>query len=96
MSERALRGVLERLYPDDAALGGRALANRRRAREAVLGLFRHGDDGRQRARLEVGALERDRRVPRPPRRARAPRAPSRAVEDPHGVKARALDLVLAA
>src|SRR3954452_25333111 len=33
MSEKALRGVLAELSPHDTALGGRALANRRRARE---------------------------------------------------------------
>jgi hypothetical protein len=43
MSEKALRGVLAELYPHDTALGGRALANRRRAREAVLAIFRDGD-----------------------------------------------------
>src|SRR3954454_18817402 len=35
MSERALRSVLDELYPHDTALGGRALTNRRRARAAV-------------------------------------------------------------
>ena len=43
MSERALRGVLAELYPNDSALGGRALANRGRAREAVVAIFRQGD-----------------------------------------------------
>jgi len=39
ISERALRVVLGELYPHDTALGGRALANRRRAREAITRLF---------------------------------------------------------
>src|SRR3954453_2708637 len=43
ISERALRSVLGELYPPDTALGGRALANRRRAREAVMALFGDGD-----------------------------------------------------
>src|ERR687888_1584081 len=34
MSERALGAVLVELYPPDTTLGGRALANRRRARQA--------------------------------------------------------------
>src|SRR4051794_20966643 len=43
MSEKALGGVLHELYPHDTALGGRALTNRRRAREAVIAIFRDGD-----------------------------------------------------
>src|SRR4051812_21979592 len=96
MSERALGSVLERLYPHDTALGGRALANRRRAREAVMAIFRDGDTvgnapGSKWCAWNAIVEHHDH-----DRRRRTPEGRwTRAVEDPNGVKARALDLILA-
>src|SRR4051794_13263772 len=42
MSEQALGRVLAELSPHDPALGGRALANRRRARETIIAIFHGG------------------------------------------------------
>src|SRR4051812_40810739 len=97
MSEKALRGVLAELYPHDTALGGRALANRRRAREAVMATFRDGDTvgnapGSKWCAWNAIVEHRDH-----DRRRRTPEGRwTRVVEDPNGVKARALDLILAA
>jgi hypothetical protein len=97
MSEKALRGVLAELYPHDTALGGRALANRRRAREAVMAIFRDGDTvgnapGSKWCAWNAIVEHHDH-----DRRRRTPEGRwTRAVEDPNGVKARALDLILAA
>src|SRR3954454_11999670 len=97
ISERALRGVLDELYPHDSALGGRALANRRRAREAVLGVFTHGDTVGNAPGSKWCAWNAIVEVHDHHSRARTPEgAWTRAVEDPTGLKARALDLVLAA
>jgi phage/plasmid-like protein (TIGR03299 family) len=97
MSEKALHGVLAELYPHDTALGGRALANRRRAREAVTAIFRDGDTVGNAPGSKwcawnaiVEHHDHDRR-----RRTREGRW-TRAVEDANGVKARALDLIVAA
>ena len=97
MSERALRDVLAELYPHDTALGGRALASRARARETVLELFRHGhtvgaSPGSKWCALNAIVEFHDHHGrPRTPEGAFV-----RTVEDPSGVKGRALDLVLAA
>ena len=97
MDERAQRSVLARLYPDDAALGGRARANRRHARESVMAIFRHGDTlgnapGSKwcawNAIVEFHDHHGRRRTPEG--------AWTRAVEDPSGLKGRALALVEAA
>jgi hypothetical protein len=97
MSERALRGVLDELYPHDGALGGRALSNRRRAREAVMGVFAHGDTVGNAPGSKWCAWNAIVEVHDHHGRARTPEgAWTRAVEDPSGLKARALDLVLAA
>jgi uncharacterized protein DUF932 len=97
MTERALSQVLGELYPNDTALGGRALANRRQAREAVIAIFRHGDTvgnapGSKWCAWNAIVEHHDHNG-----RARTPEgAWMRAVEDPSGMKARALGLVLAA
>ena len=97
MSERALREVLAELYPHDTALGGRALASRARARETVLELFLHGDTvgaapGSKWCALNAIVEFHDHHGrPRTPEGAFV-----RKVEDPGGLKGRALDLVLAA
>ena len=97
MSERALRSVLDELYPHDAALGGRALANRRRAREAVMAIFRHGDTVGSAPGSKWCAWNAIVEFHDHHGRARTPEgAWTRAVEDPAGVKARALELVLVA
>src|SRR4051794_35689872 len=97
MSERALRSVLAQLYPHDTALGGRALTNRRRAREAVIAIFRHGGTvgnapGSKWCAWNAIVEHHDHNG-----RTRSPEgAWTRAVEDPAGIKARAVDLVTAA
>jgi phage/plasmid-like protein (TIGR03299 family) len=97
ISERALRGVLATLYPHDAALGGRALANRRRAREAVVAVFRHGDTVGNAPGSKWCAWNAIVECHDHLGRARTPEgAWTRAVEDPAGVKARALDQIRAA
>jgi hypothetical protein len=94
MSERALCSVLARLYSDDATLGGRALANRRQARESVVAIFRHGDTrgnaaGSKWCAWNAIAEFHDHHG----RRRTAEGAWTRAIEDPSGLKARALALV---
>ena len=97
MSEKALRGVLAELYPHDTALGGRALANRRRAREAVMAIFRDGDTVGNAPGSKWCAWNAIVEVHDHQSRARTlEEAFTRAIEDPTGHKARALDLVLAA
>jgi phage/plasmid-like protein (TIGR03299 family) len=97
MSERALRGVLAELYPHDTALGGRALANRQRAREAVMAVFTHGDTVGNAPGSKWCAWNAIAEVHDHHGRARTPEgAFTRAIEDPSGLKARALELVLAA
>lgn len=97
MSERALREVLAELYPHDTALGGRALVSRARARETALELFLHGDTvgaapGSKWCALNAIVEFHDHHGrPRTPEGAFV-----RKVEDPSGVKGRALDLVVAA
>src|SRR3954471_1256208 len=94
MSERALRGVLAELYPHDTALGGRALANRRRAREAVMTVFTHGDTVGNAPGSKWCAWNAIAEVHDHHGRARTPEgAFTRAIEDPSGHKARALELV---
>ena len=98
MSERALRDVLARALP------ARHRARRPRPGQPPPrprgrpGRLRPRRHGRQRAGLEVVCVERDRRGPRPPRPAPArPRARSPArSRTRRGLKARALELVLAA
>src|SRR4051794_5427253 len=97
MSEKALRHVVAELYPSDTALGGRALANRRRAREAVMAIFRDGDTvgnapGSKWCAWNAIAEFHDHHG----RRRTAEGAWTRAVEDPSGLKARAVALVEAA
>ena len=97
MSERALRAVLEELYPHDTALGGRALPNRRHARESVTAIFRDGDTIGNAPGSKWCAWNAVVEVHDHNGRARTPEgAFTRAIEDPSGHKARALDLVLAA
>src|SRR3954451_4852283 len=97
MSERALRSVLEELYPHDTALGGRALANRRRAREAVMAVFTEGDTVGNAPGSKWCAWNAIVEVHDHHGRARSPEgAWTRAIEDPGARKARALELVLAA
>ena len=97
MSERALREVLAELYPHDAALGGRALASRARARETVLELFLHGDTvgaapGSKWCALNAIVEFHDHHGhPRTPEGAFV-----RKLEDPGARKARALELISAA
>ena len=97
MSERALGSVLAQLYPHDTALGGRALTNRRRAREAVIAIFRHGDavgnaPGSKWCAWNAIVEHHDHNGRIRSREG----AWTRAVEDPAGIKARALELVTAA
>jgi phage/plasmid-like protein (TIGR03299 family) len=97
MSERALAGVLAELYPADTALGGRALASRARARDTVRALFAGGETvgnapGSKWSALNAIVEYHDHHGR--PRSAEG--AFVRKLEDPTGVKARALELVLAA
>jgi len=97
MSERTLRRVLADLYPHDTALGGRALANRTRAREAVMAVFTEGDTVGNAPGSKWCAWNAIAEVHDHHGRVRTPEgAFTRAIEDPTGVKGRALDLVLAA
>src|SRR4051812_19258415 len=97
MSERALRAVLAELYPHDTALGGRALTNRRRAREAVMAAFTGGDTVGNAPGSKWCAWNAVVEVHDHHGRARSPEgAWTRAIEDPGARKARALELVLAA
>jgi phage/plasmid-like protein (TIGR03299 family) len=96
MSARALRSVLAELYPHDTGLGGRALANRRRAREAVMAVFTEGDTVGNAPGSKWCAWNAIVEVHDHHGRARTPEgAWTRALEDPSGLKARALELVLA-
>lgn len=95
ISDRTLTRVLEQIYPTEDGLGDRALANRLRAREAVLEVFRHGDTvgnapGSKWAAWNAIAEIHDHHGVR----ARTPEgAFLRRTEDPLGVKTRALELV---
>ena len=97
MSERALRAVVDELYPHETALGGRALANRRRARETVMAVFTGGETignapGSKWCAWNAIVEHHDHHG-----RTRSPEgAWTRALEDTTGVKARALALVTAA
>src|SRR3954449_11178411 len=97
MSERALRSVLDALYPHDTALGGRALTNRARAREAVMAVFTGGDTVGNAPGSKWCAWNAIVEVHDHHGRPRTSEgAWARAIEDASGVKAKALDLVLAA
>jgi Domain of unknown function (DUF932) len=97
MSERALRSVVAELWPHDDTLGGRAQTIRRRAREAVLAVFAHGYTVGNAPGSKWCAWNAIVEVHDHHGRARTPEgAWTRAIEDPGGVKARALELVLAA
>ena len=97
MSERALCAVLDELYPHDTALGGRALSNRRRAREAVMAVFAHGDTVGNAPGSKWCAWNAIVEIHDHHGSARTPAgAWARAIEDPSGHKTRALELVLAA
>jgi phage/plasmid-like protein (TIGR03299 family) len=97
ISERALRGVLAELYPHDTAHGGRALRARARAREAVASLFADGDTVGNAPGSKWCAwnaiVEFHDHHGRPRTREGAF---VRKLEDPAGIKRRALELVLAA
>jgi phage/plasmid-like protein (TIGR03299 family) len=97
MSERALRDVLAELYPHDSALGGRALASRARARETVLALFAGGETAGNAPGSKWCAWNAIVEFHDHHGRPRSPEgAFVRKLEDPSGVKARALELVSAA
>ena len=97
ISERALRGVLAQLWPHDTALGGRALANRQRARETVIAVFTGGDTMGNAPGSKWCAWNAIAEVHDHHGRSRSPEgAFTRAIEDPSGLNARALGLVLAA
>ena len=97
MGERALRRVVAELWPHEDTLGGRAQTNRRRAREAVLAVFAHGDTVGNAPGSKWCAWNAIVEIHDHHARARtAEGAFTRAIEDPAGLKARALDLVLAA
>jgi hypothetical protein len=97
MSERALGAVLVELYPHDTTLGGRALANRRRARAAVMTVFAQGDTVGNAPGSKWCAWNAIVEVHDHYGHARtAEGAFTRAIEDPSGRKARALELVIAA
>jgi hypothetical protein len=97
MSERALGEILAELYPDDTALAGRAVRARARARETVLALFARGDavgnapGSKWCAWNAVVEFHDHHGRPRTSEGAFV-----RKLEDPAGVKRRALELVLAA
>jgi phage/plasmid-like protein (TIGR03299 family) len=97
IGEAALGRVLERLYPVDPRLGERAARSRREAREAVVALFRDGPTvgnapGSKWAAWNAIVEHHD--------HGGRPRTPEggfvRRLEDPHGVKGRALELISAA
>jgi uncharacterized protein DUF932 len=97
MSEKELGAILAQLYPNDTALGGRAPRARTRARDTVLDLFAHGDTvgnapGSKWCAWNAIVEFHDHHG--------RPRTPEggfvRKLEDPSGLKRRALDLVLAA
>ena len=97
MRERALREVLAELYPHDTALGGRALRARARARETVAALFAHGDTvgnapgSKWCAWNAIAEFHDHHGRPRTPEGAFV-----RKLEDPRGIKSRALELISAA
>jgi phage/plasmid-like protein (TIGR03299 family) len=97
MRERALGEVLAELYPHDTALGGRALRARARARESILRTFADGDTVGNAPRSKWCAwnaiVEFHDHHGRPRTREGAF---VRKLEDPGGVKARALELISAA
>jgi hypothetical protein len=97
MSEKDLSDILAELYPNDAALGARASRARSRAREAVLDLFAGGDTvgnapgSKWCAWNAIVEFHDHHGRPRTPEGAFV-----RKLEDPSGLKRRALDLVLVA
>jgi phage/plasmid-like protein (TIGR03299 family) len=97
MSEQALRDVLAELYPHDTALGGRALRARARARDTVARLFADGETVGNAPGSKWCAwnaiVEFHDHHGRPRTREGGF---VRKLEDPAGVKRRALELVLAA
>jgi Domain of unknown function (DUF932) len=97
MGERALRHVLDDLYPHDTRLGGRALASRARARETVMALFRAGDTVGNAPGSKWSALNAIVEFHDHHGRPRSPEgAFVRKLEDPSGLKARAMARVSAA
>jgi phage/plasmid-like protein (TIGR03299 family) len=97
MSERRLGDVLAELYPNDTALGGRARRARTRAREAILDVFTRGHTvgnapGSKWCAWNAIVEFHDHHG--------RPRTPEggfvRKLEDPTGLKRRALELVVAA
>jgi len=96
MTERELGRVLDELYPEDTALGGRAARNHRERREAVMGLFLHGatvgnSPGSRWCAYNAIVEQHDFAG-----RARTPQGTFlRRFEDAAGIKARALALIAA-
>jgi phage/plasmid-like protein (TIGR03299 family) len=97
ISERRLHDILGQLYPDGTALGGRALRARARARETVLELFARGETvgnapGSKWCAWNAIVEHHDHHGrPRTPEGAFV-----RKLEDPSGIKRRALELITAA
>jgi phage/plasmid-like protein (TIGR03299 family) len=97
ISERHLHDILAELYPHDTALGGRALRARARARQTVLELFVRGETmgnapGSKWCAWNAIVEHHDHHGrPRTPEGAFV-----RKLEDPAGIKRRALELVTAA
>jgi phage/plasmid-like protein (TIGR03299 family) len=97
ISERRLQDILAELYPNDTALGGRARRARVRARETVLELFNRGDTVGNAPGSKWCAwnaiVEHHDHHGRPRTREGAF---VRKLEDPTGIKRRALELITAA
>jgi phage/plasmid-like protein (TIGR03299 family) len=97
VTEQALTRVLRELYPADTELGGRALASRARAREKIVDLFLHGETrgnapGSKWCAWNAVVEHHDHHS-----NARSSQGIFlRRVEDPTGLKRRALDLIAAA
>jgi hypothetical protein len=97
IGERSLTRVLGELYPDDPRLGARAARNRAQARAAVLGLFRNGPTVGNAPGSKWAAWNAVVEFHDFGGRTRTPEgAFVRGVEDPHGLKARAFELIRAA
>jgi phage/plasmid-like protein (TIGR03299 family) len=97
ISERRLHDILAEMYPDDTALGGRALRARARARETVLELFAGSETignapGSKWCAWNAIVEHHDHHGR--PRTAEG--AFVRKLEDPTGIKRRSLELITAA